>query len=237
MATISLTPNLKLKVSSDLTAEAKFNLYKLDELASTFRVNSNGQAVIRSIGDILFEPNSPDVGGSGVGGNVQIGSANQPAGGFTVNAGTTALLTEITTETSISSSGGVNLLANDFTLNLKAPTSLSANLTLSLPPNVGEPNQVLTSDGTGKMIWTTLAGANIGQELVVNWLSADGLSKSINHGFGSYNIMVQVIDPDDNYKTVEVDVVERPTQNTVLVTASMAPATNWIVLLKEIGNS
>lgn len=75
MAT-SLTRNLKLRINSNLTADAKYNLERLDLLGSTFLVDSTDQLNIRSISDILIEPQSADLGASGTGGTVSIGSAS-----------------------------------------------------------------------------------------------------------------------------------------------------------------
>lgn len=76
MAT-TLTRNLKLKVNSNLTAEAKYNLERIDLLGSTFLVDSTDTLRIRSQTDILIEPESADVGGSGNGGSISLGSAGQ----------------------------------------------------------------------------------------------------------------------------------------------------------------
>lgn len=75
MAT-TLTRNLKLRINSGLTADSKYNLERLDLLGSTFLVDSTNQLNIRSQTDILIEPESADVDGSGIGGDVSIGTAS-----------------------------------------------------------------------------------------------------------------------------------------------------------------
>lgn len=75
MAT-SLTRNLKLRINSNLTADAKYNLERLDLLGSTFLTDSTDTLNIRSRTDILIEPESPDLDGSGTGGTVNIGNAS-----------------------------------------------------------------------------------------------------------------------------------------------------------------
>jgi hypothetical protein len=76
MAT-TLTRYLKLKVADDLSADAKYNLNRLDSLGgisgATFSVDSTDNLNVRARGDIVIEPQSPDVGGSGVGGSIQLG--------------------------------------------------------------------------------------------------------------------------------------------------------------------
>lgn len=74
--TTSLTRNLKLKVNSNLTAEAKYNIQRLDLLGGTFLTDSTDTLKVRSQTDILIEPESADIGGSGVGGAVSFGSAS-----------------------------------------------------------------------------------------------------------------------------------------------------------------
>lgn len=75
MAT-TLTPNLKLRIDSNLTANAKYNLSRLDLLGATFLVDSTNSLNLRSQTNIVIEPNSADIGGSGVSGSVSIGTAN-----------------------------------------------------------------------------------------------------------------------------------------------------------------
>lgn len=81
MAT-TLTRYLKLKVADDLSADAKYNLNRLDSLGgisgATFSVDSTDNLNVRSRGDIIIEPQSPDVGGSNSGGLVQLGVVNHP---------------------------------------------------------------------------------------------------------------------------------------------------------------
>lgn len=72
----SLTKNLKLRINSNLTADAKYNLERIDLLGSTFLVDSTNSLNIRGQTDILIEPESADVDGSGVGGDVSIGTAS-----------------------------------------------------------------------------------------------------------------------------------------------------------------
>lgn len=73
----TLTRNLKLRIDSNLTANAKSNLEKIDLLGSTFLVDSANTLRIRSSSDISIEPESPDLGGSALGGNLSIGNPSQ----------------------------------------------------------------------------------------------------------------------------------------------------------------
>lgn len=73
---ITLSTHLKLRLADTLTADSLYNLRKIDELASTFSVDTTEQLNIRSKSDILIEPESADIGGSGTGGSVFVGSAS-----------------------------------------------------------------------------------------------------------------------------------------------------------------
>lgn len=85
MAT-TLTPNLKLRIDSNLTANAKYNLSRIDLLGATFLVDSTNTVNLRSQVGILIEPNSADIGGSGTGGTVSIGTANHKIAALNVYA-------------------------------------------------------------------------------------------------------------------------------------------------------
>lgn len=75
MAT-TLSRNLKLRIDSNLTANAKYNLERIDLLGSTFLVDTTDSLNIRSKTDINIEPESPDLDGSGVGGVVNFGNTS-----------------------------------------------------------------------------------------------------------------------------------------------------------------
>lgn len=74
--TTTLSRNLKLRIDSSLTANARYNLERLDLLGGTFLVDSTDTLGVRSRSDILIEPESADIGGSGVGGTLSIGTAS-----------------------------------------------------------------------------------------------------------------------------------------------------------------
>lgn len=83
--TTVLTPNLRLRIDSKLTSNAKYNLQRIDLLGATFLVDSTNTLRIRSQTDILIDPNSPDLGGSEQG-NVIVGDASRKAASFIINA-------------------------------------------------------------------------------------------------------------------------------------------------------
>lgn len=231
MAT-TLTPNLKLIIEDGFTQTSITNLYKIDDLGSLFQVDANADARIRSQQDIIIQPHDPIIGGNGLGGTINLGTVDQPAEIISLNA--TSLIINAPVSSGTLSTALLNLTNSGFNLSLQAPT-LTENVSLTLPPNDGTINQVLTTDGSGNLNWSTVAGAgDFGSELTVSWAAADGTTKTITHGFNSQNIIVQVIDPNDNFRTVEVDDVTRPTLNTVVLDSSIAPTVEWTVLLKQI---
>lgn len=230
---ISLSTYLKLRIDSNLTDDAKFNLYKLDNLASVYQIDSTNLVKMRSRTNILLQPEDPSIGGSGEGGTVSIGNVDQPANAINLNS-TTVNVTGQINSTGLSTNN-ISLTNNNYNLSLLAG-NLTENFSLTFPSNYGTVNQVLSSDGTGNLIWTTVSGLSVGQESTVTWNNADGLTKTITHGFNSRNIMVQIIDPNDNYRNVEVDSIQRPTLSTIIVESSIAPPTSWLVLLKQIGS-
>ncbi len=229
---VSLTPYLKLKVDSSLSSDAKFNLSRIDELGSLYQIDTTATAQIRSKTDLVIQPQSPFLGGDGVGGSISLGTVDQPAG--TINLRATTLNIEATTNFTGTFASSILAVTNsNFKVNLVAPT-LTNDVTLTLPDNDGAANQVLKTDGNGNLSWMTVASATAGQEMTADWLNADGIEKTITHNFNTRKIMVQVIDPSDNYRNVEVDGIERPTVNTVTLSASVPPSSSWIVMLKEI---
>jgi hypothetical protein len=83
--TTTLTPNLKLRIDSKLTSNAKYNLQRIDLLGATFLVDSTNTLNIRSQTNIVIDPNSPDLGGSGQG-NITIGDPNRKVLALTIHA-------------------------------------------------------------------------------------------------------------------------------------------------------
>lgn len=78
MAT-TYTPNLRLRIEDDLTADAVYNLQRIDELGAVFKLNTAASVELSSAEDVILQPNNPAAGGSGVGGLIRMGSSSQPA--------------------------------------------------------------------------------------------------------------------------------------------------------------
>src|SRR5687767_2124728 len=72
----NLTSNLKLRLSDDLTADARYNLIKIDTLGGSTLVDNTGNLRVRSRLDIQLSPNSADIGGTGEGGTITLGDSD-----------------------------------------------------------------------------------------------------------------------------------------------------------------
>lgn len=109
MATI--TPNIGLVLENSLTSVARANLLKIDSLGSTFLVDSQQNTVVRSRSNIVFLPNEPSSGGTGIAGDVQFGIDAQPLGTFIVKAATVELGSGVSiADTAAGSSGRLALV-------------------------------------------------------------------------------------------------------------------------------
>lgn len=75
---ITLTRNLRLRIDSNLTANAKYNLERLDLLGAAFRLDTTDTLQIQSRNNIVLEPQAQATGGSGVGGTISMGTADHP---------------------------------------------------------------------------------------------------------------------------------------------------------------
>lgn len=130
MANITYTKNLKLRVDSNLTANAKFNLSQLDALGGTFLVDTTDSLRIRSLTNIYIQPNDASVGGSGVGGSVIIGNPNQPV---ELDCYVTELLVSSNLALLDQATGGNKLLHISYKSDLAAlDTASDRNLQISL---------------------------------------------------------------------------------------------------------
>ena len=143
MAT-TLTPNLKLRVDSNLTASAKYNLNRIDALGSVFQLDNTNAAVIRSAEGIVFRPNDSTAGGSGTGGSVQFGAAGQPVESVAIHADTF----EVNAPLSLADqgAGGSKNLLFQYDSTLNGPVDTAADRTLKLDLNGADRQLILGGD-------------------------------------------------------------------------------------------
>lgn len=144
MATTSLTSNLKLRISSDLTADSRYNLLRLDSLGSIYQIDTNSIAKVRSKTDILIQPNDPDIGGIGSGGTVQFGTTDQPIENFTINATSVSLSSGLSLPDS--AVGGTQTLLLNYKSDIDGSANTTANRTLNIDLNDSDRNLLLAGD-------------------------------------------------------------------------------------------
>lgn len=78
---------LKLRIDdARLTSDSIYNLERLDLLGSSFSTDSSDSLNLKSRLGITLQPNSVDLGGSGTGGTVNIGTSDQPVSTFNIYA-------------------------------------------------------------------------------------------------------------------------------------------------------
>ena len=155
MAT-TLTDNLKLRLSEDLTADAKYNLERIDLLAGNLSVNTLEELVLRASEDIIIEPQSADIGGSGSGGIVNVGTASH-------NDITLDVHGDVEVERNLILRTDARFYDDDETnyIALQAATDVTADVTFTLPPTDGTVDQVLKTDGAGNWDWTTVGTTSL----------------------------------------------------------------------------
>jgi hypothetical protein len=140
---ITLSTNLKLRISSDLTADAIYNLNKIDTLGAFNKSDTLGNLLLKATSNILIQPNSADLGGTGSGGSVIIGEEGSLISSLQVFSSLLSL------SGSLSFTNGIN------SISLSLPTGLATDLEFTLPSSLGTDGQVLVSDGLGGMEWQT----------------------------------------------------------------------------------
>lgn len=157
MAT-TLTRNLKLRIDSNLTANSKYNLEKIDTLGTTFIVDTTDELDVRSKGDITIEPESADIGGSGTGGVLNLGTASHLLEQVNVYA------SELNVSSPLSlldqAVGGNKYLAIRYKSDISGSVDTTADRTLSIDPNGSDRSLVLGGDFTtaGGSLTLTVTG-------------------------------------------------------------------------------
>lgn len=177
----SITPNLRLRLSENLTADARYNLERIDLVGSIVQLDDSQSAAVASLSSINLLPNAPSKGGSGSGGTVYVGSASQLSnllvyGTITgtlgnglvsnINVATNAAIagSKISpTFTGLVESGpqGFRIAGNTHATNLLPATSQAAPVSLYLPATVGLAGQVLTTDGSGNLSFSDAGAGSV----------------------------------------------------------------------------
>ena len=127
---MALSRNLKLRLSDSLTADALFNLTKIDELAGVYLLDNTETVNIRSKVDLNFRPEDASIGGSGTGGNVTFGASGQNLEAFTVYADSVSFSTALGLEDQGAS--GTKRLSLEYDSTLNGAVDTSAHRVLSI---------------------------------------------------------------------------------------------------------
>jgi hypothetical protein len=228
------TRNLKLRLSDDLTADARFNLERIDELGNVFPTGDSANQNINSSGDIRLNANAASLGGDGNG---------------TVFAPNLQLTSTLNFE-----SGPYNLIIS--------PSPISSNITLLLPPNTGSTGQFLQTDGTGTLTWedpptsnfsslndttfTSLVSGQIAQYNgsqwvnvtlpitrqggIFDWDPVDGNTKTIVHNFDTTNIQVWIHEAESKSQVL-IQGIDYLDSDTIFLTAHSSPDSQYKVHL------
>lgn len=163
MAAFILTRNLKLRVDANLTANAKYNLERLDLLGATFIVDTTDSLNIRSKSDITLEPNSADLSGSGVGGTISIGSSGHVISAFNVFASATNISFPVGLLDQ--AMGGNKYLRLQYKSDINGSVDTTADRTLSLDLEGSNRNIVLSGDlslfGNNPLVLNTTGNTSV----------------------------------------------------------------------------
>lgn len=153
MAAPTYTTYLRLRLTDELSASARANLQKIDQLGSTFLASGTSRFV-RSPGAVTIEPNAAAVGGSGTDGVLNLGTS-----GHTLAEINAYGLIQAYAHTLLRAQGELRLGDADSSnyVGLRAPAAVASNVIWTLPSADGTTAQVLQTDGSGNLTWATVA--------------------------------------------------------------------------------
>lgn len=159
----TLTPNLKLRVSDNLTSDAKYNLFRLDSLASTYLIDSLDTLNIRSKVNINLLPEDASIGGSGVGGIINLSTSAQYLTEVNINSNQTFLGKNLLIDDN--ASGGNKRLKIFYKSDLNGPTDTLSNRELAIDLEGSNRELVLGSNlsilGSTSLVLNLTAPTNV----------------------------------------------------------------------------
>ncbi len=221
----SLTRNLKLRLSDDLTIDARFNLERIDQLGSVFPISDSDQTITSS-GDIRLEPGTDNVFAP----NLQLsGDLIIEAGAFTTRLRTATQAANLTLVLPPDAGSVGQFLSTDgngTTTWADPPTSNFSTLN-----DTNFTNLVATEfaqfDGTN---WVNVSLPNARQANAFTWEPIDGVVKTITHNFNTSNYTVQIYDTETSNE-VFVESLDKSDPNTLVLSARKPLGADYIVHL------
>lgn len=238
MAETTLTRNLRLRITPDLTADARYNIGRLDLLGGVISTDTTENTTIRSAGDMTIETESPRLGGEGAGGTLLLqtditrltGLLQLPDTstdfhlGLRFNSNAAALADRLLT---------LDIGNTDRTVQLLGDLTLAAGFS-----TVGGHSVQLTTTGpTALTLPTTgtlatladLAGLNGDvNQYSTDWIVADGATKVVTHGLGVADVLLSIRDETNNIIGVNASVID---SNNVQLESSEVPTGTWRVTI------
>lgn len=141
---VTFTTNLRLAVDSNLTTNAKANLAKIDNLGAVFLQDAAGNTLVRGVDSIQLLPNNASIGGTGIGGEVTFGSANQTLDSVTFYV--TAMQLQGGVSLLDQATGGARYLNIQYNSTLDGSVDAVANRTLTLDLNNSNRSVIFGAD-------------------------------------------------------------------------------------------
>jgi hypothetical protein len=139
-----ITRNLGLIIPDGASPDTRANLLKIDALGGTgiFNIDSTQSTNIQAVGAVNITPNAPSLGGTGVGGNVNIGQSGQNVilqiNGLAQASGTLGTL-----DTAV---GGDKYLRVAYKSDIAGPVDIAADRQLNVDLQGADRNLVLGGD-------------------------------------------------------------------------------------------
>jgi len=242
MAT-TLTPFLKLRVSSDLTNDAVYNLNRIDQLGSILGTTATNDKSLKALNNIIIETDAPSLGGNGVAGTLQLAALNVDVtrGHLRLKDDSTAQKLQIAYNSSSLATALRSLTFdtkdNDVTLTLeKDLTVTGANITISANtdttlniPIDGTTGQVLTTNGNNTWSFQDVSFVGSFDSHIDTWLPADGTEKTFTHNFGTLDATVQIYSTEDSSLVLSDEIVYNDTDNVTIKISELPPSTGYRV--------
>lgn len=83
----TLTRNARLRITDGLSADARYNLERIDQFLGSVVIDTASVTHVRSRNNLILEPNAQALGGTGTGGTIYFGTDAHPLDAVEINAG------------------------------------------------------------------------------------------------------------------------------------------------------